>query len=227
MALNPYESPRGRMRARARRRDVSPDDHGWAFAAAGAAAWSEASSPRFMFPRHRAMRPRPVSRPRSPLISSRGVAKGKAVTPSTCSRRPTSASPSSRRRRHLPVYLVWHASRVHAELRHDVDHRSGVSPTLAKGRGPASPTSSSPTLGVPLSRQPLLHRLDELLRPGSAADGLVNIEVTPGRVLRGDDPRWWRLVAQGTIKRHNGAWLISTQKATEDPRVYEEAGLRE
>jgi len=69
MALNPYESPRGRMRARAEttRRQFLMIMGG--LAAAGASLLGGIKVLSFMFPRRRAMRP-PCSRRRSPLSSS-------------------------------------------------------------------------------------------------------------------------------------------------------------
>jgi len=45
--------------------------------------------------------------------------------------------------------------------------------------------AGSQRLGLPVSRQPLFHRFDELLRSGTAADGLGQHRGHSGRLLRG------------------------------------------
>ena len=187
MALNPYESPRGRLRGRAEatRRQFLLIMGG--LATAGASLFGGIEVLRFMFPVASSNAPALFKTSFSFLQLTGGVVGGKAVTP-------VNVITDTNHR----VSVILDDAGIYAVLLicthlgctpnyvSDVVTGSGVAPVGRRCPWCAHQSPADPQrLGVPVPRQPLLHRLDQLLRSCTAPDGLGQHRGDSGRILRG------------------------------------------
>ncbi len=191
MALNPYESPRGRMRARAEttRRQFLMIMGG--LAAAGASLLGSIKVLGFMFPQASSNAPALFKTSFTFAQLTGGVVNGKAVTPvnvlSETDKRVTVVLDDAGI---YAVYLVCTHLGCTPNYVTDVTTGSGVSPSVAKARGDRTADQQSPNgWACPCHGSRYFIELDELLRPGSAADGLGEHRGHPGRVLRSGPSR--------------------------------------
>ena len=95
----------------------------------------------------------------------------------------------------------------------DVTTGSGVSPPLRRRAESARRGSAAQRLGMSMSRQPLLHRFDELLGPAPRPMDWVNIEVTPDGFFAVDRATLVATRGPGNNKRHNGACWSAPRRA--------------
>ena len=210
------------MRARAEtQRDGSPDDHG-GLAAAGAALRRDRSAafhvPGVRMPR--AVQDGVLVRP-AHGVSSAARRSRRSLLSETDKASSWSWTTPALRRDLVRTYLRRTPNYVT-----DVTTGSGVSPSVAEALVRAHRTRASPRLGVPGQCAIFNRSSTDFYGPAPRPTDWVNIEVTPGRFLRGR-PRDAGCDT-GSRERHCPRWrllLATTEKATARPSVLsEEAG---
>ncbi len=191
MALNPYESPRGRMRARAEttRRQFLMIMGG--LAAAGASLFGSIQVLRFMFPQASSNAPALFKTSFTFEQLTGGVVNGKALTPvnvlSETAKRVTVVLDDAGI---YAVYLVCTHLGCTPNYVTDVTTGSGVSASVAEGRGVRATDQRLPNgWACPCHGSRYFIELDQLLRPGAETHGLGQHRGHPGRVLRGRPSR--------------------------------------
>ncbi len=187
MALNPYESPRGRVRARAdtTRRQFLMIMGG--LAVVGASLFGSVKVLSFMFPQASGNAPALFKTSFTFDQLTGGVVGGKAVTPVNV------LSETDKR-----VTVVLDDAGIYAVLlicTHlgctpnyvtDIVTGSGVSASVADARGVRTPAQQLPNgWACPCHGSRYFIELHKLLRSGTAPDGLGQHRGHPGRVLRG------------------------------------------
>ena len=181
MALNPYESPRGKMRARAEttRRQFLMIMGG--LAAAGASLFGGIEVLRFMFPQASSNAPALFKTAFTFDQLTGGVVDGKAVTPvnvlSETDKRVTVVLDDAGI---YAVYLVCTHLGCTPNYVTDVTTGSGVSPTVAEARGVRTATSACPNgWACPCHGSRYFIDSTNFYGPAPRPMDWVNIEVTP------------------------------------------------
>jgi cytochrome b6-f complex iron-sulfur subunit len=217
MALNPYESPRGKMRARAEatRRQFLMIMGG--FAAAGASLFGGIEVLRFMFPQASSNAPALFKTSFTFAQLTGGVVGGKAVTPvnvlSETDKRVTVVLDDAGI---YAVYLVCTHLGCTPNYVTDVTTGSGVSPSVAEARGVRTSDQRLPNgWACPCHGSRYFIDSTNFYGPAPRPMDWVNIEVTPDGYFAvdratlvatrgpGDNtPPQWRLLV--TTKKSNG-----------------------
>ncbi len=215
MALNPYESPRGKMRARAettRRQFLIL--MGWV-AAAGASLFGGIETLKFMFPQASGNAPALFKTSFTFEQLTGGVVGGKATTPvnvlSETDKRVTVVLDDAGI---YAVYLVCTHLGCTPNYVTDVTTGSGVSPSVAEARGVRTASQRSPNgWACPCHGSRYFIDSTNFYGPAPRPMDWVNIEVTPDGFFAVD--RATLVATRGPGNNEAPEWrlLVSTQKS--------------